>query len=157
MGMYDTIIGVPFRCPDCRHEWVGEAQTKDLDCWLNIYRFGVQGYVNHCIEDDYPPSPSRVPDDGETTEACDICPNCKRLIDAEVRWQGGAPSLVLRWKTDLRLWDAADADPQNRPVVKLTHEEAQKVGQLFAPHLAEAWRRQSEFIAKLTAPKKPRD
>lgn len=39
MGMYDSIV-INIKCPSCGNEYKREAQTKQLDCDLEVWRKG---------------------------------------------------------------------------------------------------------------------
>jgi wobble nucleotide-excising tRNase len=39
MGMFDSIM-LNVKCPYCGEEEVRECQTKDLDCYLDVYTLG---------------------------------------------------------------------------------------------------------------------
>lgn len=42
MGMFDTFVEIPIHCPKCGLDMSSmDFQTKDLDCVLNTYKFGL--------------------------------------------------------------------------------------------------------------------
>lgn len=74
MGMFDS-IKIKMKCPYCREISEIEAQTKDLECDLEVWKVGdfVTNKLNYleCLSD---------------------CPQCKEFFDIKIFLKGGKVS-----------------------------------------------------------------
>lgn len=76
MGLFDTIVIKPIKCPHCREIVVVSLQTKDGPCCMNLYKIGDRfpiadkSYLNNYLHKKiYPIS------------VCGVCPKCEVFIN----------------------------------------------------------------------------
>ena len=86
MGLFDTILA-PHNCYNCGY-CLKDYQTKDLDCFLNLYRLGDSIKLD---------GRGKTP---ESFEVHDFCHKCKTSISGTAYTIDGALSKIVEYHDD---------------------------------------------------------